>query len=303
MGARLLDNPDWDLVRSSNLDRVCVSNLHVLANTGYDAWSRQKRQPIDISVTLHLRHSISSAASSDELDQSTVHYGNLSKSVLQMVETASSQWLDVASFTQDLIDAVPIVNVAFTEVTICMSKATLVGDGVAFSLLKRQDTFVEYSMMELLKLRLPALIGVNEHERTMKQTVVVSVAFQRTEFREMKGPCEAEQIISKTVEESSFRTLESLAESIAARLVKHYLCAYLGTKAQPLPAAAGVRVTIEKPIAVIQADAPSISIYRSANPNDDFAKRMLAELGNKNNSIPFPLEGRLDDFLRSRKQD
>ena len=66
---------------------------------------------------------------------------------------------------------------------------------------------------------------------------------------------------------------------------------------------AGVRVRIEKPMAVPLADAPAVEVYRSAQPDDPFGRRMYAELGNKRPQIPFPLEGRLDEFLQAWKQD
>lgn len=94
--------------------------------------------------------------------------------------------------------------------------------------------------------------------------------------------------------------MESLAEELAARVIKYFI---MPKQQFPLPEPAGVRVRIEKPSAVPMADAPSIEIYRSAESHDPFGKRMLFELGSKRPKIPFPLEGRLDEFLQSWKQD
>lgn len=104
----------------------------------------------------------------------------------------------------------------------------------------------------------------------------------------------------QTAEESSFETLESLAEELAARVIKYFI---LPKHQAPLPGPAGVRVRIEKPSAVTFADAPVIEVYRSADIQDPFGKRMVSELGTKKPQIPFPLGGRLDEFLQSWKQD
>ena len=109
-----------------------------------------------------------------------------------------------------------------------------------------------------------------------------------------------EQIVEKTVEESSYETLESLAEDLAARIIKFFV---LSQPPTALPAPAGVRITIEKPNAIPFADAPVIEIYRSAEESDVHVKKMVAELGLKRPQIPFPLQGRLDEFLQSWKQD
>lgn len=93
--------------------------------------------------------------------------------------------------------------------------------------------------------------------------------------------------------------MESLAEELAARLIKYFIL----PRQHSEPGPAGVRVRIEKPSAVVSAEAPAIEIYRSADPKDPFAKRMINELGSKRPQIPFPLLSRLDDFLSSWKQD
>lgn len=65
----------------------------------------------------------------------------------------------------------------------------------------------------------------------------------------------------------------------------------------------GIRIRIEKPGAILLADAPAVEIFRTTDPNSAFGKRVLGELGNKRPQIPFPLNGRLDEFVQSWKQD
>ena len=94
--------------------------------------------------------------------------------------------------------------------------------------------------------------------------------------------------------------MESLAEELAAHIIKYFI---LPTQQSPLPDPAGVRILIGKPSAVPLADAPVVELYRSAEAHDPFGKRMAAELGIKRPQIPFPLSSRLDELLKSWKQD
>ena len=106
----------------------------------------------------------------------------------------------------------------------------------------------------------------------------------------------------QTIEESSFETLEALAEELAGRVIKYYIYAKKHLK-QTMRDAAGVWVRIEKPAAILDADFPAVEVYRSAEPLEPYGRKMIAELGNKRPHIPFPLEGRLNDCLQLWKQD
>lgn len=108
----------------------------------------------------------------------------------------------------------------------------------------------------------------------------------------------------KTIQESAFGTLESLCERVAANVIKFFIIANQPLQPDFNAEPAGVRVKIEKPRAVPRARrGPSVEVYRSAQPDDSFGKRMYTELGKKRPQIPFPLEGKLSDFLQAWKQD
>lgn len=104
----------------------------------------------------------------------------------------------------------------------------------------------------------------------------------------------------QTIEESAFETLESLAEELALRVIRYYII--LKQQALGGTTPAGVRIKIEKPSAVPRAEAPAVEIYRSVETMRG-DKRRMAEPGSKVLSIPFPLQGRLDEVLSSLKQD
>lgn len=190
---------------------------------------------------------------------------------------------------------------AAVEIEVSFVKASRAGEGISLQLYSIPQPNLNCTVLSLRRSQLLALIGVNSNERTMKQKVVVSVALDRVRSEVSDQYFELEQIVEKTVEESSYETLESLAEDLAAKIIKYFILARQEKSSSGGPA--GVRITIEKPSAVPFADAPIIEVYRSAEQSDPAVKRMIAELGKKIPQIPFPLQGRLDEFLNSWKQD
>lgn len=106
----------------------------------------------------------------------------------------------------------------------------------------------------------------------------------------------------QTIEESSFETLESLAQHITDRIIRRW--SYFHT---PKGIYSQVRITLEKPSAVTFADAPAIEIVRSSDPSsDNNTKGMYDEwllYSGEENMVPFPLKGRLDDFLGEGEDD
>jgi dihydroneopterin aldolase len=63
--------------------QISVHNLQTTLPLARDAWGRpSKLQPLLISCTLSLRHPFSSTSTSDHLTNETIHYGILSKAIL-----------------------------------------------------------------------------------------------------------------------------------------------------------------------------------------------------------------------------
>src|SRR5438874_7268817 len=73
---------EWNRRARSAGDKIFVRNLTLNTRVALDAWGREKPQPVLISVVISLSRSFQSAAEKDELNQSTVHYGTLSKAVI-----------------------------------------------------------------------------------------------------------------------------------------------------------------------------------------------------------------------------
>jgi Dihydroneopterin aldolase len=110
-------------------------------------------------------------------------------------------------------------------------------------------------------------------------------------------------MINKTVEESSFETLESLATHLSKRVIKYFIYPY--SPGQEI--FSQVRICLEKPSAIMFADAPAIEIIRSSDPSLDVESKKLYEewfqnddeheIGAFRPGIPFPLQGRLDEWI------
>ena len=70
---------------------IQVNNLQTNLKVGTDAWGRAgKLQPALISATVSLLQDFGTAAMGDDVDQSTIHYGILSKEILKVAEHVNS---------------------------------------------------------------------------------------------------------------------------------------------------------------------------------------------------------------------
>jgi hypothetical protein len=117
----------------------------------------------------------------------------------------------------------------------------------------------------------------------------------------------------QTTEESSFETLESLATLLSQRIIKYFIYVYTPSydSADPLnllgprdTCFSQVRISLEKPSAVMFADAPMIEVVRTSDPTSDpDAKRLFNEWklriqkGNQLRRVPFPLQGTLSAWI------
>lgn len=180
-----------------------------------DAWGRAGRsQPLLVSVEVGLAEPFPEASADDRVANDTVHYGMLSKAVMQSVEalgehSASSSesvlglrgvldaiWSNLTGADlegqQTVPIKVPVLDVSrikLLSITAHLPKASLVGEGVS---LTATATGLGSSALppktavalRLHQIRVPTLIGVHPHERTAKQAVVADVTMDRYDIRE-----------------------------------------------------------------------------------------------------------------------
>lgn len=259
---KLLRQAVWRCDQAKVTDQISVSNLQVTANAGVDVWGRKKPQPALLTVTVSLPQPFSSAAEGDMVDSSTVHYGRLSKSVISSVEKAGPSWLssmDLARLIEGAASATASsVSLAACEVDVFYPKGSMLGDGAGLTYSKAYGDNTISRVLYLKNVRVPCLIGVNSHERLMKQPVVASLWIDCLAKDQTDEYIKVEQILTKAIEESSFETLESLATTVVAQLMNGFVHSF--------SPGANIRLRVTKPMAVPFADAPAIEIFRAFKP-------------------------------------
>lgn len=189
---------------------VRVRNLQSVARIGADAWGRAgKPQPVLISAEVSLARPFAESSSTDKVETDTVHYGLLSKAILATldeVDAASAAggavvslrrlldtiWWKLTSLGVDgspapgaVDDTKAFLNLAavrYLSVTIHLPKATLSGAGVSLtgiSIFTAGALGPEVDLyglrLQLHRVQVPILVGINSNEREAKQLVVADV--------------------------------------------------------------------------------------------------------------------------------
>ncbi|KAK5129908.1 hypothetical protein LTR08_002709 [Meristemomyces frigidus] len=262
---------------ATDTNTIAVKNLQLPAGVvAPDVWGKLKEQPALVSVTLILRgKGFSSAASKDELDDSTIHYGQLAKSIRAKCSRADQTVSDVLAGVGGVVELMASkggkVNgeewksfvVAQSIVEITLPKASMAGDGVTAM---RQKSYDEAGRQVLSQgtfavhdVKIMTLVGVNAYERTAKQPLIVSLWVSWADDAEVGafGPEQVfglERKLVKIIEETSYETLETLADHAINQLQEVAL--------GQLPPGSSIRLRIEKPRAIAFADAPVVEVLR-----------------------------------------
>lgn len=106
--------------------------------------------------------------------------------------------------------------------------------------------------------------------------------------------------ICKTIEESSFETLEALVMHVGHRLLKHFLIPEFASACREDNVYPRFKISLAKPTAVTFADAPVIELLVESDPEANASTRKLwEEYDGRQSPPPFPLEGRLDDWIEN----
>lgn len=170
---------DAELAQSGYYDKIHVQNLAVTVNAGKDVWGRQKMQRALVSVTLTLGTRFTSASSTDSVDDSTVHYGTLSKALQAHVQEQSSNWKTTAALSGSIAQCVRKVagstHVYAIETDVSYLKGSMFGDAAGHVTTNIDSAKKRSSVLYLRNVCIPCLIGVNSNERLQKQPVIVNV--------------------------------------------------------------------------------------------------------------------------------
>ncbi|KAK4238653.1 hypothetical protein C8A03DRAFT_33304 [Achaetomium macrosporum] len=272
---------------------VRIQNLStVLQYAGHDAWGRAcKPQPALISAEVAFVAPFSAAAVGDTVSEDTVHYGSLSKSILASLKETeairrsdlldpredeycvghalASVWHALTGLTvkgtrgnPERVPFLDLKKVRLMSLTMTLPKASLLGEGVS---LTASAVFEEGTgkmqaraeSLEISRLTVPTLIGVNANERLAKQLVVLTVAIEGFGMMPLDIYTEIEEVVVKAMESSHFKTLEALGARIAERVLT---CPSLRSSHQDSGDGLQVCVRMEKPIAVPMADCPIVEV-------------------------------------------
>ena len=167
------------VAQSACTDKIIVQNLAVTVNAGTDVWGRKKKQRALVSVTVTLGNNFSSASSTDTVDESTVHYGTLSKAIQARIQDDSLKWMGtadlsiaIAGIVRTAAGSAPIFAI---ETDVCYLKGSMFGDGAGHQASIITHSGVYSNVLYLRNVRIPCLIGVNSNERLQKQPVVVNL--------------------------------------------------------------------------------------------------------------------------------
>jgi dihydroneopterin aldolase len=253
---------------------VSVHNLQLPSGAiAPNIWLERKEQPALASVSLWLRNSFTSAASQDALDDSTVHYGELSKKVragctgeegqrsaLEAVLQAAEHMARKPKPDGDKFVAKRIA----AKVT--LPKASAFGDALTLSEVRTYDERGSktggFRTFACKNLKVPTLIGVNAYERKGRQPLVVDFAldFDSEMYESLSSeqhmdvlfPIERELVEVRTLIHPHARnvcdanTFDKLRSVFEQRSVKSSV----------------VHLRFEKPCAVPFADAPVIEVHQ-----------------------------------------
>ncbi|KAF2786201.1 hypothetical protein K505DRAFT_380419 [Melanomma pulvis-pyrius CBS 109.77] len=240
-------------------DKITVRNLEVTANSGVDAWGREKEQRALVTVTLTFGQSFASAAAADSLDGSTVHYGILSKEIRSSIDSnRSAGHLGTGALSNHIharalhtADKAPLASV---EVDIFYPKGSLLGDGAGFRQCISYPNESASLVLYLQNVRVPCIIGINSNEREQKQPVVVNLWVEKVGAGRADDYTKLESLVVEAISNSSFETLESLSAMVVQELRQKFF-----TEADE---GSYIRLRVAKPMAVPFADAPAIEIFR-----------------------------------------
>ncbi|KAF3045315.1 hypothetical protein E8E11_001423 [Didymella keratinophila] len=247
------------VAQSDCTDKIIVQNLAVTVNAGTDVWGRKKKQRALISVTVTLGNHFASASSSDTVDESTVHYGTLSKAIQGRIQDDNLEWMStadlsiaIAGIVRTAAGSAPIFAI---ETNVCYLKGSMFGDGAGHQASIVTTTGIYSNVLYLRNVRIPCLIGVNSNERLQKQPVVVNLWVDCVPASRVDDYAALETALVQIVSATAYETLESLLAFVVQELKTKFF-----TREEDQ--SAYIRLRMEKPMAVPFADAPAVEITR-----------------------------------------
>ncbi|QSZ31254.1 hypothetical protein DSL72_000817 [Monilinia vaccinii-corymbosi] len=244
----------WELLkaREEPVAVIEIKDLQVEAFIGADAWGWDwdvkncQSQPILVSMSLSLRQPFSTASEKDDLTEDTIHYGRLRSGIIESVSNFNSPQfnpmspmyfcpgvliLHIAEYFSQVARLTTGKYINWSSYKVMLPKSSLFGAGISLtvetlynapSLKNKNGAWGAACTLRVHDLTVPIIIGMLDKERVRKQNVVANVEIDRYQsIGDLHW--DIEQMILRTMEESSFQTLEALAEQIGKRVTRHIL--------------------------------------------------------------------------------
>lgn len=272
---------------------VRVENLQTVTDAPADSWGMHRGsgpQPLLITAEVSFKQLFADEHTQDRLTEGTVHYGSLSREILAAMKNhiavgpapsslghlvqnifvyltaqdISASYLDDKQTQCCLLPKKLISSsIRLLSITATLPKGLLNGSGVSFTATVFPEGNCYSTRLQLHKIQVPTLIGLNDHERTAKQSISVTVAFDKArELIYMEDiHRKVEALTIDVLEKSSKGTLESLGMHLADELL-HDFDSYDQRYPQD-PFIWQAQVKIEKPVAVPLAENPVVEVRAS----------------------------------------
>ncbi|KAF7958480.1 hypothetical protein EAE96_002024 [Botrytis aclada] len=343
----------WELSRAREepVAVIAVKDVQLQVRAGPDGWSGNwdettcPHQPALISVSVSLRRPFKKSSKGDDIAGDTIHYGLIRKAIVDAVQDYHSRrtkpdvvnGLSMKSIGIFITYYLNTRNIAtgkiinWYSIRVMLPKSSLQGAGASLTLQtiykepspEEQKAGVtplgcrgESCTLRLHDLTVPTIVGLLPKERTMKQNVVANVEIDRwSGYGDLHW--DMQQIVVKTIEESSFKTLEALAEHISKNIIRHSLIpiimktAFTKDQLNELPddyidvpweethvpgLCPIVKIKLEKPSIYIDT-TPGVEMSMDIRPLCDSPYFNLWEGHKRLRSCPRPLIGTLTDWI------
>ena len=272
---------------------VSVKNLQLpYGIVAPNVWGNHKEQPALVTVVLHLNQGFTSAASKDALDENTIHYGELSKQI-RAACTSNQTIANVLSKTKGIISKLGTrkdgsFKVSLSAINVELPKASMSGQSISLAFMSRHDNSghetMSWMVFAVRDVKIMTLIGVNDYERTGSQPVVANLELSmvgtephRTPNQwPIEGLFKLERTLtnvcfrtfhltghfthstSQIIQDSSFETLEALADTVMKQLEKEVPTEGLSDISSSL--------RLGKPKAVVFAEAAEVQVVGRVLP-------------------------------------
>jgi len=251
-------------------DVVFVDSLHVSANIGPDCWDRNRSQPIDISVYLHLKESYLDRAGASDNVLDSINYSDLTKKVSNFIKAKSESETPNFNGPDELIQAVTELAfnlageaAAAVRVTVGAPKMILLAAEFSVDIIttimkdQQKSTIVASKRVLIKDLILPVIIGVNPVERKSKQRVKVNLIFYENYYSSASSTVvNYQQVVAQLCQEidsSSYLTLEAFVMQV------------LKTSCMCSDRIEAVTARAQKPSALSFAESSGVEITRKRN--------------------------------------